>query len=311
MKIFYLLLVHQAPEQLKRQITQLQGEEVFFLIHIDAKADASAFHTTIQDDNVHWIENRVNCIWGDFSQVQATLNLLAAVEQFNPQPNDRIVLKSGQDYPLHSAQNIRHFFEQHPNEEFIECFIAADIHPRPYRNFRGYKVNYSDKRGDYVLFKKHNFTGFYKALCKGKIPKEAWHYFWNQKELPDVTTFYKGSQWWALTYGTWQKMAQYYQAHLPTWKPFFTTAFCADEYFFQTLLQQQCKSETPIQIKPTVTYVEWNRPNVPLPVQFTIEDAALLDKQRKNNFLYARKFEAGSPLLSIIDQWIATEGTLE
>ncbi|MDH2207311.1 MULTISPECIES: beta-1,6-N-acetylglucosaminyltransferase [unclassified Empedobacter] len=75
-KKIYLIQAHQYPHQLLRMINSLQDTDVVFYIHIDIKSDLNLFTSVIKSDNVFFIKDRVDCIWGDFSQVKATLNLL-------------------------------------------------------------------------------------------------------------------------------------------------------------------------------------------------------------------------------------------
>ncbi|AJA69267.1 glycosyl transferase family 14 [Myroides odoratimimus] len=290
MKIYYLVQAHTNPSQLKRMISQLTDDQVFFLIHIDSKTSIDIFKEISYKKNIHFIENRVNCIWGDFSQVQATLNLIQNLKLFPVQPEDRIVLISGQDYPLKNAKEITKFYSENISKDFIEFFVAKEKHYRPYLNFKGYKVNRSDKRGDYVIFKKHNFTGIYKSLLKRCFKFKYLKYFFTEKKLNPSITFYKGSQWWSLRYDTLQKIVDLYNSNYDEFYNFFKVSFCSDEYFFQTLLVQVMKDDIDIKVESLLTYIDWDRTNVPLPVTFTIEDKEFL-KTASDNFLYARKFD--------------------
>lgn len=283
---------------------RLDAEYVQFLIHIDKKSSIEEFKRECIGDNVLFIEDRVNCIWGDFSQVQATLNLVYALEEFNVLPKDRVVLKSGQDYPIRSVNEIRQFYLNNQDVEFIETFNAKDKEPRAYRNFRGYKVNVSDKRGDYVLFKKNSITGAYKSLLKGCFKFRYLKYFFNEKELDSHTVFYKGSQWWALSYSTLQKIVTYYKENYNELYTFFNVSFCTDEYFFQTLLYKVKDSDASIKIQNTVTYVSWDRVGVSLPVTFHSEDLGELKEKAYGDYLYARKFETDQDevILDLIDK---------
>ena len=304
MKIFYLVQAHAHPELLKRMIDRLTKENVFFLIHIDLKSDIRIFKELCTYKNVQFIEDRINCVWGDFSQVQATLNLIENLKAAAAQPEDRIVLISGQDYPLKTADAISSFYQNHSDTDFIEMFVAEDVHPRPYLNFRGFKINRSTKRGDYVIFKKHNFSGIYKSLLKGCFKFEYLKHFFNQRELDSDTVFYKGSSWWALRYETLLKIITLYHADYKKYHDFYKVSFCVDEYFFQTLLAELMKTDNTIKVKHLVSYIDWDRKDVPLPVTFTMQDTADLQKASEQDFLYARKFDANTD--ANILNWIDT-----
>lgn len=294
MKIFYLVQAHANPQMLSRMIDRLSNDNVFFLIHIDLKSDIHTFKEVCPQSNVLFIEDRVDCIWGDFSIVQTTLNLIENLKNLAAQPEDRIILISGQDYPLKNASSITEFYKTHSDTDFIEMFVAKDVHPRPYLNFRGYKINKSSKRGDYVIFKKHNLSGIYKSLIKGCFKFEYLKHFFNQHELDSDTVFYKGSGWWALRYETLVKIITLYHADYNKYHDFFKVSFCADEYFFQTLLAKLMKTDNTIKVKHIVSYIDWDRKDVPLPVTFTMQDTADLQKASEQDFLYARKFDANT-----------------
>lgn len=304
MRIFYLVQAHTNPQQLNRMINIMNEKQTVFLIHIDAKSNIELFKKCCQYPNVHFIDNRINCIWGDFSQVQATLNLIYELEHYDVQPEDRIELKSGQDYPLKKSIEVSEFYKENVSVEFIEILLAKESFPRPYLNFKGYKINRSDKRGDYVIFKKHNFTGIYKSLLKGCFKFKYLKYFFNEKKLNNSIEFYKGSNWWSLSYKTLKKIIDYYHQDYNNLHPFFKHSFCVDEYFFQTLLMKIMEQDSSIKIKPTITYVDWFRKGVPLPVTFTLEDSNLLLEMSKQDFLNARKFDSEnhSDILDWIDK---------
>jgi len=229
--------------------------------------------------------------------------------QFNThaqaQPQDRIVLISGQDYPLRTAEQIHSFYQNHATTEFIEMFIAKDVHPRPYLNFRGYKVNKSDKRGDYVIFKKNNISGIHKSIVKGCFKFKYLQHIFKQRELDASVEFYKGSSWWALTYETIQQIITFYKEDYERLHSFFSVSFCADEYFFQTIVAELMKKGFHHPIEPVLTYIDWDRKNVPLPVTFTSIDQEVLKQASKATFLYARKFDAAKDA-TILD-WIDIE----
>ncbi|WHT38027.1 beta-1,6-N-acetylglucosaminyltransferase [Myroides sp. mNGS23_01] len=233
LNVFYIVQAHTNPEQLKRLIDRLYAPNVRFLIHIDLKSDLALFKSACEGDYIRFIDNRVNCIWGDFSQVQATLNLIQGLAEYQPSPFDRVVLISGQDYPLQSAAAIQTFYEEHQAVDFIEKFVAQEVHPRPYLNFRGFKVNKSDKRGAYVIFKKHKISGLYKSIFKGCFKFSYVKYLFTQKELDPSIVFYKGSSWWALRYDTLEKIMTLYQENYEEYYYFLRPVFVQMNIFFR------------------------------------------------------------------------------
>lgn len=86
MQINYIILTHKNPIQLERLISKLEDKDVTFFVHIDAKANIESFKY-LEKDNVIFLENRVDVIWGDFSIVQATLNAMKSVIEHRDQGN--------------------------------------------------------------------------------------------------------------------------------------------------------------------------------------------------------------------------------
>ncbi len=101
MKIRYLILAHKNPAQFARLISALETPAAFFYVHIDRRACADDFRKSLADTKgrVHFLEERYYVNWGGFSTVLATLALMKECLQ-ESLPDDRVVLLSGQDYPI-------------------------------------------------------------------------------------------------------------------------------------------------------------------------------------------------------------------
>lgn len=70
----YIIQAHESLNLLKRLINRLDDGFSSFFIHIDKKADIKSFTEVIKGTNIIFIDKRVDCIWGDYSQVEATCN---------------------------------------------------------------------------------------------------------------------------------------------------------------------------------------------------------------------------------------------
>jgi hypothetical protein len=94
----YLILAHKNPNQLKRLIDRINDENSFFIIHIDKKSDIRPFTNIIRGANIQFLTNRTNCLWGDFSQIIATIRLME--EAIKSKRDGIIIHLTGQDYPV-------------------------------------------------------------------------------------------------------------------------------------------------------------------------------------------------------------------
>ena len=115
----YVILAHREAGQLKRMIDRHQDGRSHFFIHLDIKTDIAPFKELIQRDNVTFIASRVDCIWGDFSIVEATINLFRAAVDYG-YPDSKIILRSDQAYPIRPASHINKYLDEDADFDFID-----------------------------------------------------------------------------------------------------------------------------------------------------------------------------------------------
>lgn len=308
MKIFYLIQAHKNPSQLERLIERLNEPWVYFIIHIDLKVDLKIFTDKIKANNIIFIDNRVDCIWGDYSQVIATLNMIIYLENLNTNGNDRIILLSGQDYPLKSNEYIKKFFKRYSEFNFIDIDEKADKKSQLYKKILTYKINKSSERGDFIMVSRFYLKNIAKNFAKGKLKFSDLKYLFKPKTIPFNWSIYKGSNWCAFNYLTIEKITKYYESNKSLIDSFFQTINCPDELFFQTLFYEVYKHDKVIKLMPSVTYVNWKRKIPSLPVTFQKEDEAELFSQGENK-LFARKFDMDldNKILDILDERILSD----
>jgi hypothetical protein len=158
-KLVYLILAHQNCEQVKRLIVRLSDEMTLFVVHVDLKVSVNEFKKLENIDNTFLITNRSLCNWGDYSIVNTTLNGLRYIKE-NIKIYDRVILLSGQDYPIKSTAYIKNYFESDTDRIYIEYFSL------PFSGLTNGGI--------------HRFPNFYEI----------------QQNLP----LYAGSQWWSLPF---------------------------------------------------------------------------------------------------------------
>lgn len=124
MRITYVILAHQNPRQLLRLINTLYMDGVKFVIHVDSRADLQSFKSILNSSDqkyVHFISKRCATSWGSYEIVQATLNCFQYVRRRIPETN-RVVVLSGQDYPIKNNKYILSYLSSNPNAIFIQYF---------------------------------------------------------------------------------------------------------------------------------------------------------------------------------------------
>ena len=293
----YIITVHHSPLQLKRLISALDDSFSYFYVHVDLKSKIEEFTSEIENKKVEFITERVNCIWADFSQVEATINLLKSATRDGIK-NSTIIFISGQDYPIKSKKHIREYFTSHCDFDFID-FDLSPI-PNSHSNFEDrilrYKINLSATRNDFYLIDPilssdwSNFKLFIKLIVDRKIPLSDLSEFLRTKRKNIFSAHYKGANWFSLNYFTVMKILFYINKNKKKLYKYYKYTLSADEQFFQTILMQLKNEINVDKIQSNNHYIDWNRQNVPLPVTFTSEDIDLLLNQNDNK-LYARKFD--------------------
>lgn len=309
MKKTYIIAAHKNPDQLKRLIEVLLDENSMFYIHVDLKIDLKIFTSKINFPKVYFIKERVNCIWGDYSQVIATVNLLRNAV-FRKVPSSKILFLSGQDYPIKSIQEIDEYFYKNKEYEFISFDeIPYDQTNKLYVNrVLKYKINVCNEKGDFRLLSPilcsgfANLTLFISLVLKNRIKRYEILSFIRVGRKSIFEENFKGSNWWAFNYSTAVKILAYIEKNKIKLDNYYNYTLCADEQFFHTILKELMKSEDSIKIKSSLHYIDWQRKNVSLPVIFTAVDFNLL-REQSSGFLFARKFDIykDESILDLID----------
>jgi hypothetical protein len=288
MKKIYLILAHKSPEQLERQIRALTDEQAYFYIHVDLKSDINLFRKQVKMDRVIFIEKRVDCIWGDFSIIIATLNLIEAV--IKNHSDGFCILMSGNDYPIKSKCFINSFIAQNADKVFIDIIEAENLWLNFDERTEKYKINLSSKRDDFLLLKGLN-KQLLKCLIKKNINfKEFIRIIVKKPKLNLKIKFYGGSQWWAMNILNLHYIYNFINSNKNELYDFFIYTLCPDEFFFHSILMYLVEIGNSFKIESSITYVNWNRKGVSLPVTFNINDFCELIEQPANK-LFARKFD--------------------
>ena len=215
-RLAYLLVVHETPQQITRLIEALEeGTRHNFIIHVDDKPQSESTYNYLrkyasQRSHVHVLETgRQSVAWGGFNVVQATLNGLAYALDVLDGNFDWIVTASGYTYPLASNRRIREELARHPADtEFLE------IRPQP---------------NDPMPRAWHQFVE-----CDGKMRRIT------RLLPPRKIKMYMGSQWMVITrdfaaYATGRESPRQRRSFAAQYAPYGRYTMVADENFFTTV----------------------------------------------------------------------------
>ncbi len=109
MKIAYLVLAHDRPQQLRKLVDAIQAPWADIFIHIDKKAKLAPFVDACAGAAVHFHEPRRKIHWSGWGVVRIQLEMLEAMR--SPQYKYYKLL-SGHCYPTKSREQVREFLER-------------------------------------------------------------------------------------------------------------------------------------------------------------------------------------------------------
>lgn len=273
-----MILAHDTPAHLSRLIEALRHPLHRFFVHVDRKAELRSF-LHVEADDVALLDARVPVYWGDFSQVEASLELLrgavGASDEF-----DYFVLMSGSDYPLYGAQQISAFFSTARDLEFISTVrLPCEAAGKPLDRMTAYKP-----AGDPASIR-YRLTAL--AVRLGRYSRDF------RAALGSLVPL-AGSSWWALTRSAAETVLRFIDAE-PAKVAYFRNSYCPDESFFQTIIGNSPRKQ---HIRRALFYADWSAGG-PSPALISPRHLPLFedhlyadptDPYGPGLFLFARKF---------------------
>ncbi|MEM7683712.1 MAG: DUF5928 domain-containing protein [Pseudomonadota bacterium] len=275
-KIAFLLMAHKDPRWVIEQAQTLTEHGDCVAIHYDARAKDAEFaqiRSALKSNSNVAFARRAKCGWGEYSLVQATLNLIrAARTKFNEITH--YFLMSGDCFPTKSRSYFdRYLDDAHDVIESHDFFESDWIR--------------TGLREDRLIFRHWFNERKYKRLFYASLELQR-HLRW-RKRLPDGIQIRIGSQWWVLRAHTIEAVLELLKSRKDL-KPFFKTTWIPDEIFFQTLVSHVTPSDQIRREPPThLLFSDYG-----LPVVFHSDHEDLL---RANDKPMARKISGHADAL--------------
>ncbi|MEM7546245.1 MAG: DUF5928 domain-containing protein [Pseudomonadota bacterium] len=285
-KIAYLLLCHKNAVSVIAQARALVAAGDAVAIHFDKRGDNAEFdqiREAFEYEPSVALVKRVACGWGEYSLVQASLNLIhAARSQFDAITH--YFLMSGDCYPAKSGAFIRKELAA-GDRDFVETndFLDSDWIKTGLKEDRLIYRHFVNERERPELF--YSLLNIQRRLgLKRKIPKGL------RVKI--------GSQWWLLRAASIEKMLAYLEEH-PNVVRFFKTTWIPDEIMFQTIASQ-CVPRDEIRSHPPTTLIF---SDYGIPVVFHRDNEEML---RHENRFFARKITGNDPVFrqSLLDHYV-------
>lgn len=284
----YVILAHKHPEQLFRLVQRLADISSFFFIHIDKKANISDFRNLKNLGHKIIFVERVTANWGEFGLVKATLNGLKAVRNYG-HTFERIILLSGQDYPIKSNAEIDQYFKSTNFTIFLEYYSLPD------------EVKWKPGGGLYRVNKYFFGLRLYQKFLARATNLLAAFLPFLQRKIPSGMKPYAGSGWWMIDNDALNYILTYVEEN-PGYLAFHQYTFAADELFFHMILldgkdQKITKNIT----NSNKRFVKWKDIHASHPEIIKLSDMqTIIDSED----LFARKFDMmeDTAIMNHIDQ---------
>lgn len=268
----YLIQAHNQFEILKKLLCLLDSEENDIYIHIDKKVkdfDSNEYVSICKKSNVFFVD-RVSVKWGGYSQIQAELNLLTSAVK---KSYDFYHLISGVDLPIKSNKEIKIFFKNNLDKNFIQ-----------FENCNANEKKYFDRVKYY-----YPIEGGIRANCLAKIVnrvavKGQKLFKLSRKQIMNI---YKGAQWFSIN----SDFAMYVVNNSQRIRKQFFKSLCCDELLLQSLIMEspyRCTLPQDVEYNDPISIfrlIDWKRGN---PYIYRKDDFELLVE---SNCFWARKFD--------------------
>ena len=285
-------MAHKNPGQVLRLISRLNDGTSEFFIHIDSKVDIAPFKILEGLGNVVHFTERFDAKWGSLGTIKPFLSCMKAVQQSNKN-FDRVLLLSGQDYPIKSNEYINNFFSSNGATNFINHFPIPN-----YDKWPG-----SDRGGLYRVDKYFFGLKWHEFLCSKSLNLLSSIVPFINRKIPCKMKPYTGQTWWNLDMNAINYILDFNERH-PEYIKFHKSTFVADELFVQMILLNSNNENLIGSISNTeLRFTIWEAANSAHPKFLRADD---LESIMAAPDLFARKFDEliDSEILDLIDHQI-------
>ncbi|MBK1781743.1 hypothetical protein JHL22_10990 [Advenella sp. WQ 585] len=289
----YAIQCHKLTNPLIFTINYLlKDPNNIIIIHVDAKTNHTDFlnikNIFQKNDQLIFIEDRVEVFWGSFSQIEATLKLMRKAISYKFK---YFSLISGDDIPILKTSEMNKFLSE-SYEKKIE-FIG---------------INTNNDAPNRIQFKYpkyfHNKDHSLKAKILRKIFIKYANIF-NKIDISELPSLYKGSSWFTISYEAIDYIFNYLEKN-KQYKKKFLHSLCADEVFFQTILfNSNFKNKTYglgilKDCDMAMRYIDWEKgPDFPRSL-----DKSDFTSIKTSGMLFARKISSNISLKELEENFI-------
>jgi hypothetical protein len=293
--INYCIITHSNPNQLKLLINAIHEKgKSRCIIHVDKKEDIQRY--ILPEEDIYFLNERVDVRWGTFTVVDAVIKCLAFVtNNFN---DGYFILLSGMDLPIKNKNETFNFIDLHSNK----VFLKYELLPSNKLKFGGLdRIHHYwfdlGRRGNLVSIKPlslglNNIISLYRiARYNPSLLLEAIISLFTAKQTKRFDKLVYGEMWWGAPFDVVKSLLSYLENNKEDFY-FFHRTKIPDEIFLQTILLERIIRDKYIVYNQTLSYIEWSSYRWPRPTTFRIEDFWTINKiMQETNYLFARKFD--------------------
>ncbi|SFU43319.1 beta-1,6-N-acetylglucosaminyltransferase [Halomonas korlensis] len=225
MKVSFVLLAHESPDQLRHLIVSLLSASADIFLHYDAssphdlEADCSSWGLENLPGKLYLAE-RVKVVWGEWSIIQATLNCLTLAKRHGYNC-DYLMLISGSCMPVKPVERLSSHLAK-SGKDHIEVVDAQAS--------RWVTDGIQEERWEYYHVFNWRFQEF-RFRAANKVQK----LLGVRRRLPLDHTPFMGSQWWCLRVETVDAVLKLLDENEEL-SHFYRYTWIPDEMFFQTMV---------------------------------------------------------------------------
>ena len=284
-----LILAHKNFDQINELCNRLKSSFEIYM-HIDKKAQLTDQQSLeLQKNGVHYF-SKYDVKWGSYNIVRATIDMMKMALE-NPKI-EYFHLISGQDWPLMDPELIYSKFEN-DSRIYMDYWQALNRKKsgEPEIWWVKYYFNY-DHVSRRTLFGKiyHRFLLLLQTILKvDKLKKIG----------IDEKNIYLGQEWVDIPRDALEYAIDYYEEHKELQKVF-STSFCSDEIWLQTIL---CNSPEymPRINKNIHRFIEWVEKHGSRPAILDEDDFAQI---KQGDYWWGRKIERpiSNKLIELLDE---------
>jgi len=272
-RLALLMLCHESPAVVARRLSApfFRHPEVATYIHYDG-ARSAAQRAELQrllpaDGRFRFVDEPLECRWGDHTLVEATRRLMAAALADAEFSAENLVLLSASCVPYRPVASLQAFLRRSPGTEFIQ---AQDL-----RHGRWIQDGLESERFEYYFpFNYRTHRRWFEWAT------DRQREFRVRRKVPDGLTVHFGSQWFCLTRATATAVATELQR--PEIRRWLRWSWIPDEFAIQTLVAKICPRARIAGFN--LTYYEFGSRGQPL-----VLESGHLDHLLAQPFFFARK----------------------